>query len=61
MLARGKVSDATITRATEAGLDNEAILETVLETTFAGLVGTVDNLADHVDLDDFLAPQAWQT
>lgn len=61
VLARGKVSDATITRATEAGLDTEAILETVLEATFASLVGTIDNLADHVDLDAFLAPRAWKT
>jgi alkylhydroperoxidase family enzyme len=60
VFARGKVSDATITRATEAGLDTEAILETVLEATFAGLVGTIDNLADHVDLDEFLAPRAWK-
>ena len=58
-LGRGKVSDATITQATEAGLDTEAILEIVLEVLFAGLVGTIDNLADHVDLDDFLAPRAW--
>ena len=31
VLERGKVSDATITQATEAGLDTEAILEIVLE------------------------------
>ena len=61
VLARGKVSDATITQATEAGLDIEAILEIVLEATFAGLVGTIDNLANHVDLDDFLAPRAWES
>ena len=61
VLERGKVSDATITRATEAGLGTEAILETVLESSFAGLVGTIDNLADHVDLDAFLVPRAWKT
>jgi alkylhydroperoxidase family enzyme len=60
VLARGKVSDATITQATEAGIDLEAILEIVLESTFASLVGTVDNLANHVELDDFLAPRAWE-
>lgn len=60
VLARGKVSDATIAQATEAGLDTEAILEIVLESTFAGLVGTIDNLANHVELDDFLAPRAWE-
>lgn len=59
VLERGRVSDATITRATGAGLDTEAILEIVLEATFAGLVGTIDNLAGHVDLDEFLAPRAW--
>lgn len=36
-----------------------AILEIVLEATFAALVGTIDNLANHVVLDDFLTPQAW--
>jgi alkylhydroperoxidase family enzyme len=59
VLGRGTVPDATAARATEAGLDTEAILEIVLETTFAALVGTIDNLADHVDLDDFLTPRAW--
>jgi alkylhydroperoxidase family enzyme len=59
VLGRGKVPDTTITRAAEAGLDTEAILEIVLESTFAALVGTIDNLADHVDLDDFLTPWAW--
>jgi len=31
----------------------------VLECTFAGLVGTIDNLADRVELDEFLTPRAW--
>jgi alkylhydroperoxidase family enzyme len=60
VFGRGKVPDAAIGEAVEAGLDTEAILEIVLESAFAGLVGTIDNLADHVDLDDFLAAQAWQ-
>ena len=58
-LGRGRVPDATVAAAAEAGLDAEAILEIVLESTFAALVGTIDNLADHVDLDDFLTPRAW--
>jgi alkylhydroperoxidase family enzyme len=59
VLGRGKVPDAAIAHATEVGLDTEAILEIVLESTFAALVGTIDNLVDHVDIDDFLAPRAW--
>jgi alkylhydroperoxidase family enzyme len=59
VLGRGSVPDATVAAATDAGLDTEAILEIVLESTFAALVGTIDNLADRVDLDDFLTPQAW--
>ncbi|HKY67339.1 MAG TPA: carboxymuconolactone decarboxylase family protein [Acidimicrobiales bacterium] len=58
-LGRGRVPDATVAAVAEAGLDAEAILEIVLESTFAALVGTIDNLADHVDLDDFLTPRAW--
>ena len=61
VLERGRVPDATVARATGAGLDTEAILEVVLEASFAGLVGTIDNLAGHVALDDFLAPRAWKT
>jgi alkylhydroperoxidase family enzyme len=56
---RGNVPDATIERATEAGLTTEAILEILLETTFAGLVGMIDNLAGRVELDGFLAARAW--
>lgn len=60
VLDRGRVSDATVADATEAGLDTEAILEVVLECTFAALVGTIDNLADHVALDEFLTPRVWK-
>ena len=35
------------------------MLEVVAECTFAGLVGTVDNLAGRVDLDAFLHEHAW--
>jgi alkylhydroperoxidase family enzyme len=57
---RGKVPEATIAGATEAGLSPECILEVLLECTFAGLVGMVDNLADHVELDGFLTARAWR-
>ncbi len=56
---RGNVPDATVARAAKAGLTTEAILEILLETTFAGLVGMIDNLAGRVELDGFLAARAW--
>jgi hypothetical protein len=31
----------------------------VLECAFASLVGLIDNIAGHVELDAFLQPQAW--
>ena len=55
----GQVPAEVVDRANRAGLDDEAILEVVAECTFAGLVGTIDNLADRVELDGFLAPRAW--
>ena len=58
-LHRGKVDDAVVDRVRAAGLTDEAVLEVVAECTFAGLVGTVDNLAGRVDLDEFLRPRAW--
>ena len=54
VVQRGKVSDETIARARASSLDDEAILEVVLEVTFASLVGLIDNLVGHVELDDFL-------
>ena len=60
LLERGKVSDATVARAADAGLSTEAVLEVLLECIFAGLVGLIDNLAGHVELDGFLAPRAWR-
>jgi alkylhydroperoxidase family enzyme len=60
VLERGKLSDATLALAVAAGLSTEAILEVVLESTFAGMVGLIDNLAGHVELDGFLAPRAWR-
>ncbi|MGH9134776.1 MAG: carboxymuconolactone decarboxylase family protein [Ilumatobacteraceae bacterium] len=58
-LTRGKVAAEVVERAADEGLSTEAILEIVAECTFAGLVGTIDNLAGGVELDDFLAPRAW--
>jgi alkylhydroperoxidase family enzyme len=60
VLERGKLSDATLAQAFAAGLSAEATLEVVLECTFAGMVGVIDNLAGHVELDGFLAPRAWR-
>jgi alkylhydroperoxidase family enzyme len=58
-LNRGKVSDSALAAATQAGLSTEAVLEVLLECAFATLVGLIDNLAGHVELDPFIAPQAW--
>ena len=61
VLGRGRVSEATLAAAaTTAGLSDEAVLEVVLECTFAAMVGVIDNLAGHVTLDGFLAPRAWR-
>ena len=60
VLTRGRVDEAVVDRAVNAGLSTEAILEVAAECTFAGLVGTIDNLADRVPLDDFLTPRAWR-
>jgi alkylhydroperoxidase family enzyme len=59
VLERGKVSDDAIAKASAAGLTTPEILEVVAECTFAGLVGTLDNLAGRVELDPFLTPRAW--
>ena len=56
---RGRVPVDVLDRARRGGLSDEAVLEIVAECTFAGLVGTVDNLAERVELDAFLAPRAW--
>src|SRR5262245_53508258 len=55
---RGKVADTTVARVEAAGLDHEAILEILLEVAFASMVGLIDNLAGHVELDEFLQPRA---
>ena len=59
VLNRGKVTGSTLDAATAAGLSTEAVLEVVLECAFASLVGLIDNIAGHVELDAFLKPQAW--
>lgn len=56
---RGKVDDEAVARAAAAGVTRQEILEIVAECTFAGLVGTLDNLAGRVELDEFLRPRAW--
>ena len=57
-LNRGKVSDSALAAA-QAGLSTETVLDVLLECAFATLVGLIDNLAGHVELDAFIAPQAW--
>ena len=42
-----------------AGLSVTNVLDVVAECTFAGLVGTIDNLAGRVELDGFLQGRAW--
>jgi alkylhydroperoxidase family enzyme len=56
---RGKVSDRSIADAMAIGYSAESILELATEVQFACFVGVVDNLADRVELDEFLQPQAW--
>ncbi len=54
----GDVTDQTISSARAAGLNDDGILEVLLEVAFASFVGLIDNLAGHVELDDFLQPQS---
>jgi alkylhydroperoxidase family enzyme len=55
---RGAVDPSTIDALAANGLSTEAALELILEVGFASLVGLIDNLAGHVELDAFLAPRA---
>ncbi|MDT3440718.1 MULTISPECIES: carboxymuconolactone decarboxylase family protein [unclassified Pseudofrankia] len=57
-LGRGKVDDTVLDRASSVGLDDSLILDIVLECALASLVGTVDNLADRVEIDGFLHARA---
>ena len=53
VVQRGKVDDDVLQRASDAGLTDADVLQLVAECTFAGLVGTIDNLAGRVPLDEF--------
>jgi len=55
---RGAVDASTIDALAASGLSTEAALELILEVGFASLVGLIDNVAGHVELDGFLAPRA---
>jgi alkylhydroperoxidase family enzyme len=57
---RGKVDDDVVRRAHDLGMTDADLLQLVAECAFATLVGTVDNLAGRVPLDQFLQPQAWK-
>jgi alkylhydroperoxidase family enzyme len=57
---RGKIDDDLLSRADDAGLTDADLLQLVAECAFAGLVGTIDNLAGRVSLDDFLEPRRWK-
>jgi alkylhydroperoxidase family enzyme len=59
VLDRGAVGEDVLRRARGAGLTAADVLQIVAECTFAGLVGTVDNLAGRVELDPQLAAHAW--
>jgi alkylhydroperoxidase family enzyme len=59
VLQRGKIDEEVLQRAGDAGLTDADLLQLVAECTFAGLVGTVDNMAGRVPLDDFLRPRQW--
>jgi alkylhydroperoxidase family enzyme len=59
VIERGAVDAATVQRTRAAGLTESDLLDVVAECAFATLVGMVDNLAGHVELDGFLQPQAW--
>jgi alkylhydroperoxidase family enzyme len=58
---RGKVDDDVVRDAHDVGLTDADLLQLVAECTFAGLVGTIDNLAGRVPLDEFLAPRRWKS
>src|SRR5262245_39792527 len=57
---RGKVGHDVLEPAHEVGLSDGDLLTLVAECAFASLVGTIDNLADRVPLDEFLLPRQWK-
>jgi alkylhydroperoxidase family enzyme len=60
VIERGKIADDVVQRAHDAGLTDADLLQLVAECVFAGLVGTIDNLAGRVPLDQFLQPRQWK-
>lgn len=60
VLGRGAMDPAIVQRALAAGFAPPDLLQLVAECVFASLVGLVDNLADRVELDEFLRPWAWE-
>jgi alkylhydroperoxidase family enzyme len=58
---RGKVDDDIVRDAHGVGLTDADLLQLVAECAFAGLVGTIDNLAGRVPLDEFLSPRRWKS
>jgi alkylhydroperoxidase family enzyme len=56
---RGKVDPALTEAALAAGLSTEAVLEVLLEVSFATVVGLIDNFTGPVELDGFLAERRW--
>jgi alkylhydroperoxidase family enzyme len=58
-IGRGKVAEGTMQSVLDAGLSTDAILEVLLEVSFASVVGLIDNLAGQVELDGFLAGRHW--
>jgi alkylhydroperoxidase family enzyme len=60
VLQRGKVDDDVLQRAEDVGLTDADLLQLVAQCTFAGLVGTIDNLGGRVPLDEFLRPRQWK-
>ncbi len=56
---RGKVDDRTVEAVIDAGLSTEAVLEVLLEVSFATVVGLIDNFTGPIELDGFLAERRW--
>jgi alkylhydroperoxidase family enzyme len=58
VLNRGKIDDSAVSEALAEGLTVEQILDVVTVCTFAGLIGTIDNLAGRLPLDEFIRARA---
>jgi hypothetical protein len=56
---RGAIDDAVRAEAWYAGIDHRLALDITTEATFATLIGYVDALTERVELDGFLADNAW--